>query len=436
MPAVALLVATPARADVSLQLDVGRHVQGKAGTSGVPPDSQSTLDVTLGDQYMRVESTDETIVYDFASRRRSVIDRRTNTRVDYSLYDTVGFRASELRNRNMLRGVLTAAKVDESSMAQVQNEHSLAVQDKPSAPLQFKTEGTSQVFYAGPKVMFQRGVRLMSVSPGEAQMFAQLIRYRFGGHPQILSVLAQALSIPEKLSLVTYDVGGTTTHTLVVRNVHSNNVQKVDVSALPMRPASGSDNPVDQALDRAAALTPDDLSNARQRSKDELETALREGRGLDAFLGIVEWTLMTGEAAAPLNADQQRQIQANDVVRRLTVALSAKSKDDLAKAIVEIADIGQKATTKAHVLRIFEANNRAMLGDRGAAKRLFLDVLKSNPYIAGVYKDLGDNLFVEYDMPRAWRCWDIGREMAPAFANFRPINQLERSLAAQYPEFF
>jgi hypothetical protein len=437
MPAVAWLVATPARADVSLQLDVGRHVKAKAGASGVPADRQSTLDVTLGDKYMKVESTDETIVYDFASRKRFVIDSRTKTRVVYSLYDTIGFRAHELRNRNVLGGVLSASKLDESAMAQVDNEHSLAVQDKPSAPLQVKVEGTDEVFYAGPKVMFHRGIRVMPVSPGEARMFAQLIRYTFGGHPQILSVLAQANSIPEKLSLVTYDVAGTTTHTLVVRNVQSNNVPKIDVSAHPMRPASGSDNPVDQALDRAAALTPADFSNARKRSKDELETALREGRGLDAFLGMVEWSLMTGEAAAPLNADQQRQIQANDAVRRLAVALSAKSKDDLAKAVVDIADIGQKTTTtKAHVLRIFEANNRAMLGDRGTAKKLFLDVLKSNPFIAGVYKDLGDSMFVEYDMPRAWRCWDIGREMAPAFANFRSVNQLERSLAAQFPEFF
>ncbi|MFG6432236.1 hypothetical protein [Roseateles sp. LYH14W] len=421
---------------MSLQVDVGRHVKAKAGASGVPPDSQSTLDVTLGDKYMRIESSGTAIVYDFASRKRFVIDSRTNTRVDYSLYDTVGFRAYELRNRNMLGGALSASKVADAAMAQVDNEHNLAVQDKPSTPLQVKTEGADEVFYAGPNVMFRRGVRLMSASPAEARMFAQLIRYTFGGHPQILSALAQANSIPQKLSLVTYDVAGTTTHSLVVRNVNSTHVRNVDVSALPMRPASGSDNPVDQALDRAAALTPDELSSARQRSKDELETALREGRGLDAFLGIVEWTLMTGEAATPLNADQQRQIQANDAVRRLTVALRAKSKDDVAKAIVDIADIGQNATAKAHVLRIFEANNRAMLGDRHAAQRLFVDVLKSNPFIAGVYKDLGDSMFVEYDMPRAWRCWDIGRKMAPGFANFQAVNQLERSLAAQFPEFF
>ncbi|MFT7773133.1 hypothetical protein [Roseateles sp.] len=436
MPAIALLIATSARAAVSLQLDVGSHVRAKAGASRVPPDRQATFDVTLGENYLMVESTGETIVYDFASRKRSVIDKRTKTRVDYSLYDTVGFRVYEFRNRSVLGGALSASKVDDSAMAQVDNEHNLAVQDKPSSPLRVTTEGTDEVFYAGPKVMFRQGVRLMPASTTEARMFAQLIRYTFGGHPQILSALAQANSIPKNLSLVTYDVGGTTTHTVTVRSVSSNNGRTIDASALPIRPASGSDNPVDQALDRAVAFTPHDLSNARQRSKDELDTALREGRGLDAFLGIVEWTLMTGEAPAPLNADQQKLVKANDAVRRLTVALSAKSKDDLSKAVVDIADVAKSATTKAYVLRIFEANNRAMLGERGAAQKLFLEVLKSNPFIAGVYKDLGDNMFVDFDMPRAWRCWDIGRKIAPGFANFRSINQMESSLAAQHPEFF
>lgn len=433
---MAWLVAMPARADVSLQLEVGRHVQAKAGASGVPADHQSTLDVTLGDKSMRVASADATTVYDFAARKRWVIDGRTKTRVDYSLYDTVGFRSYELKNRNTLGAALSAAKLDGSSMAQVDNEHGLSVQDQPSAPLQVKTEGAAEVFYAGPNVMFRRGARLMPASPGEARMFAQLVRYTFGGHPQILSALAQADSIPAQFSLVTYDVGGTTTQTVVVRHVHSNPVPAFDASAFPVRPASGSDHPVDEALDRAAALTPDDMSSARKRSKADLETALREGRGLDAFLGFYEWTLMTGEAPAPLTAEQKQLIQGNDAVRRLTVALSAKSKDDLTQAIADLADIGKSTTTKAHVLWIFEANNRAMLGDRKAAQQLFVEVLKSNPYIAGAYKDLGDTLFVGYDTPRAWRCWDIGRKMAPGFANFRAIQQFESSLAARHPEFF
>ena len=63
-------------------------------------------------------------------------------------------------------------------------------------------------------------------------------------------------------------------------------------------------------------------------------------------------------------------------------------------------------------------------------------MLAVNPAIAGVYKDLGDVLLNGFDAPHAWRAWDFGRMIAPNFANFEAVNQLERSLAATHPEYF
>ena len=47
-----------------------------------------------------------------------------------------------------------------------------------------------------------------------------------------------------------------------------------------------------------------------------------------------------------------------------------------------------------------------------------------------------DLYLVEYDIPRAWRCWDQGRRIAPTFGNFAPVNQFEQSLLSQHPEYF
>jgi len=63
-------------------------------------------------------------------------------------------------------------------------------------------------------------------------------------------------------------------------------------------------------------------------------------------------------------------------------------------------------------------------------------VLQARPFIAGVYKDLGDNLLMSYDASGAWRCWDIGRRIAPGFQNFKAVNQFESALATQHPEYF
>jgi hypothetical protein len=53
-----------------------------------------------------------------------------------------------------------------------------------------------------------------------------------------------------------------------------------------------------------------------------------------------------------------------------------------------------------------EANHRARLKQPKEAERLFMEALQANPVLAGAYKDLGDLLLMQYDSPRAWRCWD------------------------------
>ena len=430
-----LLLVASANASVNIQLVVDTHVEPGAGSKNTPADNRASIDVTLANDYFVVKLAKETILYDFDKRKRVVIDNDAKTRVDYSLYDTAGFRVFELRNRDMLGKSMAAAKVSQVVMAPIDNEHILAIQDKPSAPLQARIDGTDMVFSNDSKVLFRRSRKSTPVSPAEARMFAQFMRYTFGGHPQILAELAKANSIPVQLVLVTHDIG-VTTRTIAVKSVRPGDTAPIDVSVFPPRQAAASTDPLDQALDRAVAIAPAELFVARQRSTDELAAAFREGRGLDAFLGMMEWTLMTGEGVPPLTPEQKNLLQADTAIRKLNSALAAKTKDDLSTAIGVFAELKPTATTKAYVLKIFEANDRGMLGDRGAARKLFLEVLTVNPNIAGVYKDLGDNLITGFDMPRAWRCWDIGRRIAPQFANFGPVNQFERSLAAEHPEFF
>ncbi|MBC7379044.1 MAG: hypothetical protein H7346_16605 [Burkholderiaceae bacterium] len=433
--ASALLLVASANASVTIQLVVDTHVEPGTGSQNTPADSHVSIDVTLANDNFVVKLAKETVVYDFDKRKRVVIDNDTKTRVDYSLFDTVGFRVFELRNRDMLGKSMAAANVGQVVMAALDNEHILAIQDKPSAPLQARIDGTDMVFSNDSKVLFRRGQQSTPVSPAEARIFAQFVRYTFGGHPQILAELARANSIPAQLVLVTHDIG-VTTRTIVVKGIRPGDAVPVDVSVFPARQATASTDPLDQALDRAVAIGPGELSLARQRSMDELASAFRGGRGLDAFLGMMEWTLMTGEGVPPLTPEQKNLLQADTAIRKLNSALAPKTKEDLSSAIDVFAELKPAATTKAYVLKIFEANDRGMLGDRSAARKLFLEVLTFNPNIAGVYKDLGDNLITGFDMPRAWRCWDIGRRIAPQFANFGPVNQFERSLAAGHPEFF
>ncbi len=175
---------------------------------------------------------------------------------------------------------------------------------------------------------------------------------------------------------------------------------------------------------------------ARQRTKDELVAPFADGHVLDGFLCSLEWSLMTGENLPPSSPEKAALLQKDESVRKLGIALGANTKPTLTDAVKVIAELRSSTATKGYVLKIFEANDRALLGDRQTARKLFVEALGVNPYIASAYKDFGDVLLGEFDAPRAWRSWDIGRKIAPKFPNFDAVNQFERSLESEHPEYF
>ena len=105
-------------------------------------------------------------------------------------------------------------------------------------------------------------------------------------------------------------------------------------------------------------------------------------------------------------------------------------------AIEQLDALRPHAQSQGYMLDLFIANDRASLGDRKTARDGLIAVLQAHPFVAGAYKDLGDNLLMSYDASNAWRCWDLGRRIAPGYQNFKAVNQFEANLATQHPEYF
>lgn len=381
------LFACTANAAINVRLLVNSHVQAAPEGKTGPVERQQSIDLTLADHIMVVKDENSTVVYDFAKRTRVVIDDKgmDRRRVDYSLYDTVGFRATELRNRQGLSKMLAAAKITQRVMSDIDNENELGIQDKPSAPLQKTTDSADEIFADGDEILFRRSKEGTPVSEADARMFTQFVRYCFGGHPQALRAMQEEHTIPARLTLVTRGVAQTT-RTLSIESVRVVDEPQLNVAQIPLCPAGSTEDPVDRVLDSAASFTPADRDAALQRSRNDLAAAWSEGRAVDAYLGLVEETLMTGEPLPALSQQQSELLRSSDPVQRLSRALAAHSNEDLTNAIAQIESLHTSAATKAYVFKIFEANDRAMLGQQDPARKLFLEVLAVNPQIAGVYK--------------------------------------------------
>ena len=106
------------------------------------------------------------------------------------------------------------------------------------------------------------------------------------------------------------------------------------------------------------------------------------------------------------------------------------------QAVGTLQTLRAQAGPRGYLLRLFEANDRVMLGELPAARPLFAEVLQANPALGGAYKDIGDFYFRSFDTPRAWRSWEIARTLAPMFPNLEAVTQFERTLAARFPAYF
>lgn len=432
----ALVAKQQACAAVTLQVSIDAHNEPGKTDSKIPGDWRESLEVVLADGYIVVKSSKGATRFDFKNRRRVVFDADTKSYVTYSLYDTVGFRTLEFRNREVLHQMIAAAKIPEIAWSAADNEHLLSVHSRSPAQIGAAVIGDDMVFSGGGKQLARWSNNGFEVGVPDAERFAMFLRYWQGGHPGVLSRLAAGTVIPKKLSYTFTEVWGTSRRSISVDAVREGDAGSNDLNSYSMRKAGASSDPLDDLLDQASGLTAEAMDVAKARNREGVENAFRDRQALDAMLGTLEWSLMTGQPMPPLSPGQSSWLRDDQSVRRFLSTMGANTKEQVAEAAKILMDLRSQAPGKAYVLKIFEANNRARMGDPLAARKLFIDVLQNNSLIAGAYKDLGDVLLAQFDSPRAWRCWDVGRRLAPQFTNFAVVNEFEKSLAAKHPEYF
>ena len=62
--------------------------------------------------------------------------------------------------------------------------------------------------------------------------------------------------------------------------------------------------------------------------------------------------------------------------------------------------------------------------------------LAKNPFITGVWKDLGDSLDTGYDAADTWRCYEMARIIMPTHKLLAGIARGEAEMAREHPEYF
>lgn len=435
LAALALTLGASCQAAVTLQVTSSVHHEPLKSVTNSPADSRTTLYVTLADDYISARSDHTTTIYDFKNRRRVVLDDVGKTYVDYSLYDTAGFRIFEMRNRIGMNAMMAKMTPDVKPVRKVDLEQELALAEDSATvidagasadALQLSSEGRPLATWS--KHGANAGAR-------DAAHFVQLLRYTQSVHPQVLARLAEGGVIPDNLSFTTNTAFAVSTVSIAVEQVKNAAPPAYSLQGYTRRQAAPAQSAIDALMDRMAAQTPEQLDALRAAHPCDTAADFREEQLLDTMLGRLECTLATGAPMLAFTPEQLEKLRASVPVSLAFSAINITRQEDYAPSVKTLSGLRNQAPRKAYVLKLLEANNRARLGQHQESQQLFAEVLEANPVLGGAWKDLGDLMIMRFDTPSAWRSWDIGRRIAPKLANFSSVNQLEAEIAKRHPEY-
>lgn len=435
--AILFLGASAAQAGVAFHVTVTTERVNKPGVNtGLPARATQESDVVLGPHYLSVREGKSLSVFDFATRRRYMIDTAASTYDTYSLFDVAGSRAAELHHRQGIAGMLKLSGLEQHATPPVYEEQALSVLDnKRRGPLLPQVLDGAVLWSLDEQPLLRLDIAGSPVSGDDAAAFAQYLRYTWGGHPAVLTMLADGKRIPADFTLHYQEVGGTVTRHFRISRLVMDAPATYSLAAYRPRPLAADAPVLERVLAQAARLPPPG-AQAHPALRAEAEKLFAAEKPFEAFLTMLEDHFSTGELVDKLSPQQILAMQECEPIHDLTRALLAKDKDGIAAALATVQELRKQAGPDQPVLALFEGNLRAKLGQWPAATALYLQVLQAKPQMAAVYQDLGDALLAQFDAPNAWRSWDAGRAMAPSLRQFRKVNDLERSLLADYPAFF
>ncbi|MDN2698482.1 hypothetical protein O0882_19370 [Janthinobacterium sp. SUN073] len=437
LAAVLLLAAAAAQAAVSFHVSVTTERENRPGVkSRLPAQEVQESDVVLGQQYISVSDGKTLSVLDFSTRRRYVIDKAAGTYEQYSLFDVVALRQSEMRHRLGIADVLTVAKRADQVTPQAYEEQALSVRAGKVRGRLVPNILDGEVLWSLDEHPLLRLGPAHSAGDGQdSKAFAQFLRYTWGGHPLVLKMLADSRQIPMRFLLHYQEVGGTLTRRFRVSAVQADAPATFTLQGY--RPGrAGADAPVlARVLDQATRLQPL-AAEAHPAMRAQAEQAFAGQQPFAALLIMMEDNYSTGAPVGKLSPQQRLALETNEQAQQLIRALSARDEDAIKAGLAAVQALRAQVGKDQPMLTLFEASMRGKAGQWPEATTLYLQALQARPQLAGGYKELGDALYAQFDTANAWRSWEAGRTLAPTHRLFASVNRREQELLTAYPVFF
>lgn len=409
-------------------------------------DSNSQITIGLGNSYLYIADGNNNSIFDFNKKRIISIDGTNKSYSDTSLFIDIGFRSMEFQNRLFLHDVLNEAleksgKNEPPPLVGVFDIESMFAIEKPGSNEVSITEnkrGDNYEYSFNNKIVVECKLSNNSLNNVEKSLFEKYLIYHCSLHPQIRKIIISKNQIPQYLKYSYKDIGITTS---VELNLVKVALEQDNFYTIPLDYTKDYDSSIEELTSIINNAMSGKSSIKRLEKADFIKIAdelKSKGSYLDAILALLECGLQTGEdlpekikevMSSGGNSDARLQVFLQPIGNR-------NDKESIEKGLKALESITREGLMHGYVIDIMIADDQMSLGDCKKAEESFLKALKVNPYITGVYKDLGDLFNSSYDTVSAWQCWDAARFFYPDHKMLQQINEYEKWLTKNYPDFF
>ena len=433
-------LATPLSAGTVLTFDVVSHSEPTKGAKemkgpSLPKDAHYTLTVNLAGDTLQIGEPDTETEYDFKNARIYALDKSKKTYDEVSLYTVVGFNVAEFANRMMLGKMLAAAKMKDNPMAPALTEHLMSMSDPANKTVVDRsTKGDEIVYSWNGRPLMTLSQKTRELPPAVFPQYVRFLRYSTGGHPQILAAIEQGKGVPGRLTIVRSNVA-VETRTLTLQSVDESPGSPFSLDGYTHHVPDGEPY---ATLKRLSGSPASDLEARAGVLRQERDAAVADGHVFDAMLANFAAGLSTGDQreAGTWLAVHRDQVNGSAEAQNLMRSLTPKDAASAKTAADMLANLKHAAGPHGYVLSIFEANNRLALNEGDRAVDLFLSALAADPTVTGAWIDLGTIYYGGFRADAAWACWDAARALRPKHFMLEKVDDLERRLRTDHPEFF
>ncbi|MCK4643953.1 hypothetical protein KAU32_10025 [bacterium] len=387
-------------------------------TQGDCDEAEGGIEVTLGLDFFIVDNAKATNIYDFGGKKIQSFDKEKMEYSETSLYAIVAFHSAEFENRKMLGQALLETGSDPSavSLDLYTIETEFGIESGEISNNEFRTrkkKGKTDHKY-GKSIVAQIESSSKVLPKDLKDTFDKFLLYYCSIHPVVRRKIRDAKYIPETIRY----------------NFNEMNMNKT-VSLELKKIAISDDKSFNAPEGYKKLISAPELENILQEGllcekgenyldeEDYIEIskkAYNNNDFLNAIIPLMEYFLQEGLNMSEEGINLFKASQMDERVMILMQGLSTEninSEKDVESALELIESLNRDQIDRVHVIDIFRANLYNSIGKDQMAIKLFSSVLKENPYLTGVYIDLGAIYIASYNMDITWDLWSIAKKISP-----------------------